>query len=245
MKLNLLIGTLLLFVVGKGLLSLLVKKVSLSESTIIKKKYYGWIPISAVFFLMLFAPRIVGATFFSFILVWGLIQISIVINRLRNFDAIGIFILLLLYGSSLAFYAYANVPLWLFIFVIFGCAFADITAYSFAKLSLNTHRLPASINKEKTLEGILGEMTGPFLALIFLWLCGITEVVTIQGIIIAVAIGIGATAGDLLNSVAKRRFMIKDWGNFLGHGGVLDRFSSIFMALTLVAILWTQFGYLL
>ena len=240
MKLNLLIGTILLFVVGKGLLSLLVKKVTPSESVIIEKKYYGWIPISTAFFLMIFTPRIVSATFFSLILVWGLMQIAVVVNKHRRFDAIGVFALLLLYGSSLAFYSYAGMPLWVFILVIFGCAFADITAYSFAKLSSNTHKLPAFINKEKTLEGVLGEIIGPFLALVFLLLCGITEVASIQGIVIALTVGVGATTGDLLNSVAKRRFMIKDWGNFLGHGGVLDRLASMFMALMLVAILWAQ-----
>lgn len=54
------------------------------------------------------------------------------------------------------------------------------------------------------------------------------------------AIGIASAFGDLFNSVAKRQLDIKDWGQTIpGHGGVLDRMSSLsttFMVVTLLML---------
>jgi phosphatidate cytidylyltransferase len=47
----------------------------------------------------------------------------------------------------------------------------------------------------------------------------------LSGIIIAII----SQIGDLIMSVVKRHYGIKDFGKiFPGHGGVLDRFDSIF-----------------
>lgn len=51
---------------------------------------------------------------------------------------------------------------------------------------------------------------------------------------LAAIIAVFGTLGDLLESVVKRRCKVSDSGNILpGHGGVLDRFDAVFLALPL------------
>ena len=97
---------------------------------------------------------------------------------------------------------------------------------------LGKHKLIPDVSPKKTVEGSIGGIVFCILAfhayaLIvdnmfrisiaywFLLLCGIM-------------IPIIAQIGDLIMSVIKRHFGIKDYGKiFPGHGGMLDRFDSV------------------
>lgn len=49
-----------------------------------------------------------------------------------------------------------------------------------------------------------------------------------QACLMGAAVAFFAPVGDLVESIIKRSFEIKDSGNiFPGHGGVLDRFDSL------------------
>jgi CDP-diglyceride synthetase len=52
---------------------------------------------------------------------------------------------------------------------------------------------------------------------------------------LAVIVAVGAVWGDLLESAAKREFVVKDAGGWLpGFGGILDRVDSLLLAMPLV-----------
>ena len=63
-----------------------------------------------------------------------------------------------------------------------------------------------------------------------------------HGALLAAPTAVAAVAGDLLMSLAKRRFGVKDAGTVIpGHGGVLDRVDALMMA-ALFAGVWSLFG---
>ena len=111
--------------------------------------------------------------------------------------------------------------------VCFGSALSDVCAF-FAGSYRGQHHLPRFINAGKSYEGVLGQIVGAFVGIGLVSLLPEIEF-SWQ---LALIVGVASAVGDLLNSVAKRMLSIKDWGQFIpGHGGVLDRFASLALAI--------------
>lgn len=118
-----------------------------------------------------------------------------------------------------------------------------------AKRPSGNHKMSPNISPKKSWEGLAG---GALFVLVAAWLltyfgwfdCIDGWQYTLNpSCKYYVALGFGlfaiaaGTVGDLMESLLKRSFGIKDSGRFLpGHGGVLDRFDSLLLATPVIAI---------
>ena len=130
---------------------------------------------------------------------------------------------------------------YIYLLIFIGAWITDIFAY-FTGYFIGKHKLIEDVSPKKTIEGSIGGIifcSACFVAfglivdhwfdqnanLVFLVVCG-------------VILSIISQVGDLIMSVIKRHYGIKDYGKiFPGHGGMLDRFDSILaVSLGLAAI---------
>lgn len=105
------------------------------------------------------------------------------------------------------------------------------------------HKLAPSISPNKSWWGLGGALlfgTAASLGLHFLtWFPFDVKHCIAVGLIISA----GTVCGDLVESLWKRYFHVKDSGNLIpGHGGVLDRFDSSLVAIPLACIYLSLFG---
>ena len=107
----------------------------------------------------------------------------------------------------------------------------------------DSKKLAPKISPKKSWWGFWGAValgTGAAVGLHFLtWLpFGLVHCIAV-GIIISV----GGVCGDLVESMWKRHFDVKDSGNAIpGHGGMLDRFDSSLVAIPLACVYLSLFG---
>ncbi|MDF2699227.1 MAG: phosphatidate cytidylyltransferase [Haloplasmataceae bacterium] len=122
------------------------------------------------------------------------------------------------------------------LYIIFVAICTDTFAY-FSGYFLGKHKLAPIISPKKTIEGAIGgTLATTIFVSIFAYYNHIFDNKSVLFIvIITLILSIISQFGDLIASVMKRQYKIKDYGNlFPGHGGVLDRLDSIlFTALSL------------
>lgn len=106
----------------------------------------------------------------------------------------------------------------------------DTGAYLIGSL-LGKHRLFERISPKKSWEGFWGGFVVALLSsFIFSWTFPGAHWLSWLGL--ATVVVIAGTYGDLLESLIKRTLEVKDSGKILpGHGGMLDRFDSIILAI--------------
>ena len=120
-------------------------------------------------------------------------------------------------------------------------AFSSDSGAYFAGCFLGRHKLAPRLSPHKTIEG----STGGFLAAIALMLVyGLilkAAGFSVNFAVMAVYGFLGALAcqlGDLGFSAIKRLCAVKDYGNLIpGHGGMLDRFDSMFWTAAMIELL--------
>jgi phosphatidate cytidylyltransferase len=114
---------------------------------------------------------------------------------------------------------------------------ADIAAFAAGNLFKGPKLWPR-ISPNKTWSGFIAGLIGAMLAgyLASLLFSGREAPSGAAGAAIGLAAGLATMAGDLWESLVKRRFGVKDSGDLIpGHGGLLDRVDGMMFAVLAVA----------
>lgn len=140
-------------------------------------------------------------------------------------------VVLICAGISLALIRYGDTGiarLLVFFLIIWA---ADIGAYAAGRL-LGRRKLAPTISPGKTWEGVLGGqlLVAAVVGLCLLWLLDGWQPGPALYFWAALTAAV-SVVGDLFISLLKRQRGVKDTGRILpGHGGILDRFDSVFAA---------------
>ena len=124
----------------------------------------------------------------------------------------------------------------LFIMAIFIFVWLDDTGAYLVGSLIVKHKLFERISPKKSWEGFFG---GLILSLAssqaFAWFA--PEINRMNWLGLAATVVLFGTWGDLIESLLKRTLGVKDSGNVLpGHGGMLDRFDSVMLAVPAIYI---------
>ena len=133
-----------------------------------------------------------------------------------------------------------------FLFAWMTDSFAYFTGRLFGK-----HKLIPAVSPKKTVEGAIGGIVFCVLTMLafgfviekFFNPSGSIDAIYIVLAISGIFISVVSQVGDLLMSLIKRHYGIKDYGKmFPGHGGILDRFDSVIAVSLILAVICTYFN---
>lgn len=128
--------------------------------------------------------------------------------------------------------------------LIFGMAWlTDTGAYLFG-ITMGKHKMAPQISPKKTVEGAVGGVlfclsTVFLLTMAYHWICirfwNITLEINYLYLLILTLLASGVSMlGDLSASLVKRQCHVKDYGSIMpGHGGIMDRFDSVYFVIPL------------
>ena len=145
-------------------------------------------------------------------------------------------------------FAYLGQHVYLLCFI---CAWITDTFAYFTGMLLGKHKLIPEVSPKKTIEGAIGGVVFCSVAMVVFGLIIETFfnpensfhanylVLALSGI----AISAISQTGDLIMSLIKRKYQIKDYGKiFPGHGGVLDRCDSVIAVSLAIAFITSYFN---
>ncbi len=162
--------------------------------------------------------------------------------ELRRLDMRGIWwvILFVLLSAVLLGLLYEGHGMWPTLWYIFIIWANDVGAY-LVGTTLGRHKLCPRVSPLKTWEGAFGGLVagaapGFAGASVMGWDVWFWAVLSVVAVITGVA-------GDLAESMLKRKAGVKDSGKLLpGHGGILDRFDALLFSAPFVLLYFTLLG---
>jgi phosphatidate cytidylyltransferase len=118
-------------------------------------------------------------------------------------------------------------PSWLF--CTLAIAFMSDTVAYFAGRAFGKHKLYEAVSPKKTVEGGVGGLVGGMIAMAgfgSMWL--LPDVPLWHGLVLGALGSALGQIGDLVESMVKRTYGVKDSGSIMrGHGGMLDRVDAL------------------
>ena len=124
----------------------------------------------------------------------------------------------------------------LFILIWVNDSGAYIVGSLMAKRKGGNHKMFPRVSPAKSWEGLIGGFVFDLIAgYVFFRIGWTADMGLINSLWFALAVGVFGTLGDLMESLFKRTLGVKDSGKFMpGHGGILDRFDSLLLAVPVV-----------
>ena len=180
-----------------------------------------WLPLYVIFWLASYS--LISSSVFALLVAIG----SVYEWKRHGKLSVGWYLIYFLIGCVMVPVSLSVLGPRLWMAVLMAAVLSDVTAF-FAGKALGRHRLPASLNDQKSIEGVIGQIVGGFIGISIT--SGLFNVAAPGSV--GLFIGLLCAGGDLMNSFIKRKLHINDWGHTIpGHGGVMDRFSSLYVAL--------------
>ncbi len=151
--------------------------------------------------------------------------------------------------TSLSLLMYVNKGIYYFGTILISTWGCDAGAY-FIGSKFGKHKLIPDVSPKKSIEGAIG---GVLVSIVLNLLYGLgvqsfggANVDYIVLAILGLVLSVVAMTGDLIASLIKREYGIKDYSNLLpGHGGIMDRFDSVFPVATfllMMSAVWAPFN---
>lgn len=142
---------------------------------------------------------------------------------------------------SFAGYSFKNIGLAdnMYLFIIAIITFGNDTGAYFAGCFFGKHKFNERVSPKKTWEGAIGGFLASYLsALIINFIYPVAFGSFLNANVVGVVLGITGPMGDLMFSLIKRHYNVKDYGSLLpGHGGVLDRIDSLLINFAVFMVL--------
>ena len=225
---TLLIALAVLYLLGGLGLFVFSKKMYRKKSGNTLVKYLVYLIIVLVhMFLIRYSLTIYRILSFLYLAI-GLYEINSTLHLItwRFINSVFVFLLFMLIGTGFSFFLFLPAVEILFLFLVVSAfdGFSQVTGYVFGK-----RKLASKVSPNKTVEGLAG---GLIFSLVPAIIIGFYSNMSVTDLTVRFCVIIPAAfAGDFLSSLIKRKAGIKDFSALIpGHGGILDRFDSHFMA---------------
>jgi phosphatidate cytidylyltransferase len=131
-------------------------------------------------------------------------------------------------------------------YILLACSivWAGDTAAFYVGSGLGRNPLAPQVSPRKSVEGGVGGLIASMGTAWALARAMGFPVSALSGILLGALVGMAGQMGDLIESVIKRSFQVKDTGRLIpGHGGMLDRIDSLLFAIP-VFYLWVWLGWI-